>query len=105
MCGGTVALGPLTPKIQPFIAINPVHPLVVVHEAFPSQKDMDAPKPITSPYRGYLVHVHAQQFFAPALGLVIEHALMQQYQLATTLNGDIIFHPNIGDHPSFSGRP
>tara|TARA_R100000935_G_C2840971_1_gene170961 strand:- start:9084 stop:9233 length:150 start_codon:yes stop_codon:yes gene_type:complete len=49
MCGRTVSFGPLGPQVQPFLAINPVNTLMVVHETLTSQKDVDPPKTISDP--------------------------------------------------------
>lgn len=104
MCGGTVPFWAFRTKIEAFLTIDPLHTLMVVLKAFPSQKDVDAPEPVTYPYGGYLVHSHAKQFIATPLGLVIENALMRQYEPAATLDGAIVLHPDVINHPTFSGR-
>ena len=98
-------LGRLLLRLRPLLAIDPVHALMVVHKTLPSQKDIDAPEPVPDPDRGNLVHAHAQQFVVAPFPLIIKNALVQQYQPAATLDGNIIFHPYIIDHPALSGRP
>lgn len=104
VCGRTVPFGPPAPKVRPFLAIDTVHAFMAVHETLPSQKDMDAPRPVPDPY-GHLFHPHAQQFIATALGPIQENTLAQQYELAATPDGDVVLHPYIFDHPALSGRP
>ena len=77
MCGGTAPFWAFRPKIKALFAIDTVHSLIVVHKAFPSQKDMDAPEPVANPYGGYFVHAHPKQFIATPLGLIIKNTLMQ----------------------------
>ena len=65
---------------------------------------MDSPKPIAHLYRVYFVHSHSQKGIVSTFAFVIENALMQQYGLAETLNGDVVLPPNVIDHPTLSGQ-
>jgi hypothetical protein len=77
MCGLAVVFRTLTSLVKALPKLGPVHVLIVVHKAFPFQKDIDTHEPEANPHGGYLVYPHPRQSITAALGLVIKNTIVQ----------------------------